>query len=161
MIATWGCVEEHWDSSIKCYGDLSAAQNATESLQSEAPEAKFSCLGGSDAAFSPLWTYMSGLCDQSDSPHKGQSTLWMAQAHWQYDTSSVVQGEAHNSCILEDESKAGVNKQIAERISQGHFQHLNLLEVDNVCDHGVDILAAMRARFNYDYTDAGTLLVNV
>merc|ERR1719440_149287 len=87
----------------------------------------------------------------TDGHGKQQSLLWMAQAHWQYDASSIVEGELELSCILKDESKSGVNEKLAHKISQGLFTHINLLEVDDVCGgHGPALLSALRSRFNYD-----------
>lgn len=128
-----GCYVSNYNPSIKCYNDHG------------------SCYGdGAQDAFDPFWKYMASV---TDGRGKAQSQLWMQQAHWQTDAGSIVQGETHDSCLLSDESKAGVNQKVAERIRQGSFPHINLLEVDNVCDRGGELLAALRGRFLYDISD--------
>merc|ERR1719323_1945226 len=71
----------------------------------------------------------------------------MAQAHWQSSPSSIAQAEIRGSCILDDEVRSDLNALLAQRIRRGDFAHMNILEVDNVCDHGNDILSALRSRF--------------
>jgi hypothetical protein len=155
VIATWGCVEENYDPSIKCYGDIVASNSSARRLGDT-----FVCYGSNaDKAFSALWQNLEGLTNVDEAPHKGEGTLWMAQAHWQYDTSSVAQGVLHGSCILEDEYKANVNGQIADKIKSGDFKHINLLEVDNVRNNGNAILEAMRGRFTNDLVEVDAELV--
>jgi hypothetical protein len=50
------------------------------------------------------------------------------------------------SSILEDEERSGINKEVVDRINAGEFNHLNFLEVDNVCDHGLAIKQALQNR---------------
>ena len=57
-----------------------------------------------------------------------------------------VSGVAHGSCILKDESQSGLNQQIVEKLKAGAWKKLSILGLDNVCDHGKEILAALRAR---------------
>jgi hypothetical protein len=157
VVATWGCVEENYDPSIKCYGDIVAA-NSTDAGRRLGDT--FVCYGSNaDKAFNALWQNLEGLSNVDEAPHKGEGTLWMAQAHWQYDTSSVTQGILHSSCILEDEYKANVNGQIADKIRAGDFKHINLLEVDNVRNNGNAILQALRSRFTNDVAEVDAELV--
>jgi len=158
VVALVNCgVEENYDPSIKCYGDWTREQGESALAPAHAtirgaanatrPQDIFWCYGrGADKAFDALWGYMSSLCDGATPPHAADGQLWMAQAHWQTDTSSISQGVVHSSCILEDESNAGVNKKLAQRIQQGSFKHINILEVDNVCDGGQELLQALRSR---------------
>lgn len=158
VLAVWGGVEENYDPSISCYSQLAkeevAALNATlngnpHNSSLKAARDLFSCYGSeAQKAFDPLWSYMTSM---TDGRGKQQGKFWMAQAHWQYDTSSVIQGELKLSCILKDESKSGVNKKLADKISSGLFPHINLLEVDDVCGgNGPELLSALRSRFTYD-----------
>jgi len=98
------------------------------------------CYGSDSSAFDQLWDYMTKTTSQA------QSYFSMAQAHWQYSTSAIAQGVLHGSCILEDEASAEVNKKVADKIRAGEFPYVNMLEVDNVCDGGPDLLAALRER---------------
>lgn len=175
VLATWGCVEENYNASITCYGELTKAEHsrlknpttaegttvsdAISGVDAGVPKISWSCYGeDAEKAFEPFWAYMAKTSDGSG---KNQGNLWMAQGHWQYDASSVVQGELLRSCILLDESKAAVNQKLAQKIRQGQFPHINLLEVDNVCDgHGLELLEALRGRFAYDLgkTSSGVLV---
>jgi hypothetical protein len=38
-----------------------------------------------------------------------------------------------------------VNQWVAQSIREGRFKHLNIVEVDNVCDGGLDILDAINS----------------
>lgn len=173
VVINEGCVVENYDPSIKCYGDiivddvgkpnstmnasrlalLAVAPNRTSgpsgefvSGRGDEPNGYYVCYGtGAQKAFTDLWTYMEKTCNTEEPPHADDGKLWTAQAHWQYDPSSISQGEMHHSCITADESAAGVNQQLAARIRSGSFKHLNFVEVDNVCDSGPELLQALRA----------------
>jgi len=151
VLAVWGDVEENYQPNITCYGDLLGhASNDTNRTSLSAgldkPRSKFSCYGSdSQMAFDPLWKYMTEQCGVQ---HEG---LWMAQAHWQNGASTIAQGIVEGSCILKDESKSGVNQKLAQKISQGLFPNINLLEVDDLCGgDGPALLNALRSRFTYD-----------
>lgn len=152
VLAVYGCVEENYDPSIRCYEEILSkgkpSQNQTHKLQAKG-FGPWNCYGDdAQKAFDPFWAYMTKM---SDGRGKQQSKLWMTQAHWQTDASSIAQGEVESSCLLKDESKSGVNEKLASKISSGLFPHINLLEVDDVCGgHGPDILKALRSRFSYD-----------
>ena len=48
---------------------------------------------------------------------------------------------------LEDERRSGLNALLSERVADGSFdaKRANLVEVNNVCDGGAALLAALRA----------------
>ncbi len=71
----------------------------------------------------------------------------MAQGHWQYSTTSVAAGLLKESSILLDESRSGINALQVQNLTRRDFKYLNLLEVDNVCDQGPQLLAALRANY--------------
>jgi len=182
VLGIFGCVEEHFVPAIRCYGSF--AENDTSrtgnTLQSHAlqrraigvanvsappmggrdPHTVWTCYDSqADKAFGPFWEYMANM---SDGRGKRQSKLWMTQAHWQTDASSIAQGELKASCVLLDESRAGVNSKVAHRIRQGFFSHINLLEVDNVCGgYGLELFKALRGRFMYDIVAVDTTAVVV
>ena len=64
--------------------------------------------------------------------------------HWQYDHEAWAKGQAHSSSICLDEDRSGVNAGIADKISSGAWQRVNIVEVDNVCDGGRAMLDAVR-----------------
>ena len=66
-------------------------------------------------------------------------------AHWQSTAESIAIGTLHNSSLLLDESRSNMNGWMAEAITKRTFQHLNIVEVDNVCDNGIAIYNAIKA----------------
>jgi hypothetical protein len=74
--------------------------------------------------------------------------LWMAQAHWQYSTMSVILGFLHDSSITKDESRSGLNQALVPLFAPGGKYAnvtVNMVEVDDVCDSGPALLAALRS----------------
>merc|ERR1711908_65100 len=91
------------------------------------------------------------MSKMTDGRGKQQGLLWMAQAHWQNDASTIAKGELKDSCILKDESLSGLNQKLTAKIAAGIFPHINLLELDDVCGgHGPELLKTLRSRFTYD-----------
>eukprot|EP01031_Cornospumella_fuschlensis_P025438 gene25438-30717_t len=123
LLAIFDCVDEQYDESIECYVDRDV------------------CYEGDTLAtkgYQKLISYMNAL---TNSP---PSTLYMVQAHWQSSVSSVAKGTLHRSSLLLDESKSGVNAYVAQQIRAKAYPNMGLLEVDNVCDGGSEILQAIR-----------------
>ena len=68
-----------------------------------------------------------------------------AQALWQESAASVAVGASRNSSLLRDERESGLNAALASLVRAGRWRgRLNLLEVNNICDGGPQLLAAMR-----------------
>jgi len=80
-----------------------------------------------------------GLPDHEDK-------LWNTQAHWQYSGTSITAGTEFSSSIIKDEEGAQVNQRMNDMIP--FLKHLNLLGLDNVCNHGNAIYQTMDARNN-------------
>ena len=59
------------------------------------------------------------------------------QAHWQYDAAAIVAGTIRGSSIIQDQRRSRLNARLVEALRTGVLQNasLNLLEVDDVCDH--------------------------
>lgn len=55
--------------------------------------------------------------------------MWMAQAHWQYSAASVIAGALHDSSILLDSKRSGMNARVARSIRAGEYKRLNILEL--------------------------------
>ena len=83
-------------------------------------------------------------------PHQNPGYLWMVQTHWQSTAGSITLGTLHRSSILIDEEKSHVNEWVAESINSKLFEQINIVEVDNVCDHGMDIYKALTT-YNENY----------
>ena len=126
LLAVLDCMEEQYDPSITCY-----------SLD-------YTCYGhNKDKAWSKLEAYMAkaAVANPATNAH-----LRMQQAHWQSSSESVPLGLAHGSSVLQDEQKAGVNGWLAGQIKAKVLStgSLNLLELDNVCDQGPAVFAALQ-----------------
>ena len=77
-------------------------------------------------------------------PADGQ--LYTVQALWEETTNSVIVGELHGSTLLDDEKSSKLNTLLAERIKGGQFNisRINIVEVNNVCDGGEELLSAKK-----------------
>jgi hypothetical protein len=129
LISVVGCTTENYDSTLACTGKDYVCYDSW-------PE------GTRDIPWNAFSSYMSTVT--SSDPTLSSPNLWMAQAHWQSSAASVVFGTLHNSSLLLDESRGGVNAWVEETIIAGGFKYLNLLELDNVCDNGNNILDTLR-----------------
>jgi hypothetical protein len=132
LIVVIGCTTENYDDTLACTGKDYVCYDSWPENTSDIPWNAFSAYMDKTTASDPTTT----------SPN-----LWMAQAHWQSSTASVVFGTLHNSSLLLDESRGGVNLWVEQSIRAGGFKYLNLLELDNVCDNGNNILSALRAHY--------------
>lgn len=123
LMAIVDCMEEYFDSTITCYGSNYVCYDSWPQNTSTIPWTKLS-------------DYMTSVTSSiPDDPN----TLWMAQAHWQQSALTISLGTLHNSSIVHDELQSGVNKWLAEKIDEKAFSNLNMIEVDNVCDGGIDV----------------------
>mmetsp|Transcript_45245 Transcript_45245/g.84465 ORF Transcript_45245/g.84465 Transcript_45245/m.84465 type:complete len:125 (+) Transcript_45245:609-983(+) len=75
---------------------------------------------------------------------KSTAGLRMVQAHWQNNAETVAQGVLRGSSVILDEKRSGLNHMLAQKITQGDFGSLNLVEVDNVCDGGLEVSRALK-----------------
>ena len=68
-----------------------------------------------------------------------------AQALWQESDASVVLGTLRNSSLLKDERNSGLNALLTAELGKGRWaQNISLFEVNDVCDGGHALLAALR-----------------
>ena len=131
LIAVRDCMIEQYDSSINCY-----------TLDS-------TCYGiNSDKTMKQLYTYVNESTYVIPKDAINSNNMFMVQAHWQSDALSVSKGTLHNSDILKDESKSGVNKWLLNQINTNQLNYLNHIEVDNVCNYGLDIYNALKIKYN-------------
>lgn len=133
LLALIGCVAENYDPSINCYGPSFVCYDSWPTNSSAAPWRDFS-------NYMLAVTFM----DPTSNGSAAYSNLWMAQGHWQSTAVSISLGTLHNSSVLLDESRSGANEWIRESIYQRKFDYLNLLELDNVCNHGLEIYQAIQ-----------------
>ena len=134
IIAIDDCVDSNYDSTINCYGNDYVCYDSWPENTSDIPW---------DALKADLFE-VTGTDPTVDNP----TSMWMAQAHWQSTALSIALGTLHNSSLLLDESRAGVNSWVVDAINGGQFKYLNYLEVDNVCDNGPAIYDALKKQYN-------------
>jgi len=106
------CIEQNYDKHIQCWG-----QN-------------YSCIGNNgEVSFNKFWAYMNQTYEK-DYTNK----LWMIQAHWQYNSTSVALGTLHGSSILDDTLKSGITEKFRSRAETmfSSVRH-NFVELDNIC----------------------------
>ena len=78
----------------------------------------------------------------SDPP---DDVLWEAQALWQISALGLVASYANpEPSIFVDNLESRINEYVLLEVASGIFPHLNLLTLDFVCNHGPEILSAMR-----------------
>lgn len=130
VFALFECVTEHYDSSINCYSKDFTCYDSWSSDSSQIP-----------------WGHMKEYAANTtaEGVDHGQSySPWMLQAHWQSTAATITSGTLHRSSLLLDEERSGVNRWAAEAVTEGLFPTLNLVEVDNVCDGGLELLASLK-----------------
>eukprot|EP01039_Chlorochromonas_danica_P003989 gene3989-4364_t len=130
LLAVFDCMDENFDSSITCYGRRFVCYDSWPKNTKEKP-------------FQAMQNY---LHDTTASDPTSQSVnLWMTQGHWQSSVLSVGLGALHRSTLLLDEERSQINAFLAQAIRNGSYPYMNILEVDNVCDGGNDLLAALQS----------------
>jgi hypothetical protein len=89
-----------------------------------------------------LETYMENL--SKSNPTAKDKKFWMIQGHWQSTAGSITLGTLHKSNIIEDEKRSKVNTMIESNILAGKYPYMNYMELDEVCDNGLQVLNAMK-----------------
>lgn len=127
LMALFDCVDEEFDPKVNCYGKGYSCYDSWPENSSSIP-----------------WETMENyIYNVTKRVPVSDGQLWMTQAHWQSSTVSVPLGILHNSTVLKDEERSSMNIWIAAQISEKKLPFLNIVEVDNVCDHGLDIYNAL------------------
>ncbi len=72
--------------------------------------------------------------------------LALLQAHWQYSVASVVLGTLAQSSVVLDQRRSRLNREVAARVRRGMYADANVVEVDDVCEGGLELLQALRSR---------------
>ena len=129
LLAIYDCTNEYYDSSINCYAKEFTCYDSWPENTTSIP-------------FDALQTYM--LQTTTQDPTTKESLLWMAQAHWQSTAGSVTLGTLHKSSLVEDEKRSQINAFIEQQIRKGSYPSLNFLELDEVCDRGIEIYQAIQ-----------------
>jgi len=141
--------KNNYDPSITCYGTgRSTPKGAPPSAEITPAQwwQHWSCYDPLNKAYAydPLWRQVETT---SASVPADNGELWMIQAHWQTDKQSIELGVLHKSSVVKDTALSQVNQLTAHRLSNTtYFKYMNLLEVDDVCNGGLQLLAALRGR---------------
>jgi hypothetical protein len=90
---------------------------------------------------------MTSYIDSTAKAGPKDGRMYTIQALWQESASSVTVGELYASSLLLDEKRSGLNALVTERIKSKVMptDKLGMVEVNNVCDGGPALLAALRA----------------
>eukprot|EP00933_Yihiella_yeosuensis_P032489 TRINITY_DN26088_c0_g1_i2.p1 TRINITY_DN26088_c0_g1~~TRINITY_DN26088_c0_g1_i2.p1 ORF type:complete len:223 (+),score=27.16 TRINITY_DN26088_c0_g1_i2:139-807(+) len=110
------------------------------------PGKTYTCYADSPTKALPVNRLFSYLDKVSKAGAPSSGRFWSMQALWQEDAESILIGTLHGSSLLADETRSQLNHQLISAVSAGHFPSINLLEVNNVCDGGLDLLKALRAK---------------
>ncbi|GMH73537.1 hypothetical protein TL16_g06221 [Triparma laevis f. inornata] len=154
------CSAENYDESIACWGTKSFTKSSSDPANPDV----FDCIEleniNVDALYKDLsveeknglmTTYMDKVSQAG--PSQGSVPMYQIQALWEESVASVVIGELHLSSLIEDEAKSKLNALTASYVNADRFPNLNYIEVNNVCDGGPELLAALSA-FNDKHASA-------
>lgn len=131
------CAKTDYDPSLECISLLGAA----------APEAGATPFRGcwtSDKGHQAKINEMLAQLDKFIKSGLSASLFWQAQALWQEGADTVVIGTLRNSSLLHDELESQLNLELARQVRAGRWPVLGLIEINNVCDGGPELLDAIQ-----------------
>lgn len=132
LIAIFECTEEYYDENINCYGKDFTWYDSWPENTTAIP-------------WADLNNYIAKTT--SSDPTVSSPNMWMTQAHWQSSAASISLGTLHRSSIVKDEKLSGVNVAMEKQILAGQMKYLNFLELDNVCDNGLEVYKAIKSYY--------------
>jgi hypothetical protein len=137
------CAKSHYDATLECYGEskqqLRQQALPRDGLVNGCWKTDADHQEHVDRMLTSLDDFLvSGLLNTS---------FMQAQALWQEGTKTVVEGTLRNSSLLRDESESGLNAILAAQVRAKRWPAVGLLEVNNVCDGGPDLLKALRETY--------------
>lgn len=136
-----GCSIGNYDPSIVCSA-FTAAKNSKTSIESKT-KPFYGCWASDSTKSRPLNDMMTYL-DKVSAGGLSNTYFTQFQALWQEGTDSVVIGTLRDSSLLQDEQKSGINYLNAKYIAEGRWKNISLFEVNNVCDGGPQLMAALQ-----------------
>jgi len=144
LAVSMGCVSSHYQPEIACSGYTTSgvANPPTE----ERLPSQYTCYSDSGSKQLPLQRMWSYLANVSAAGPPSDGTLYGHQALWQESDASVAVGALHGSSLLSDEERSTLNALLTSRVGSGAWDvsRANLVEINNVCDGGPALLAALR-----------------
>jgi len=161
VLAVKDCLADHYQAEVACSGYQSGGKDVpkpkavaglpkrpapqVEGAAAALPSA-YTCYADSGSKALPLERMWSYLANVSITGPPADGTLYSHQALWQESDASVAIGVLHGSSLLKDEESSTLNALLAQRVASGawNVSAANLVEVNNVCDGGPALLAALR-----------------
>ena len=146
----------HYEPRVTCSGYLSGESSTgrrSRSIHSggiiggeETFPSLYTCYADSSSKAFPLnrmYQYIANVTELGPDPARRMGTV---QALWEEDAASVAIGTLHGSSLLKDEVKSQLNSILTQRIKSGEWNvsQVGIIEINNVCDGGVELLAAFR-----------------
>lgn len=168
ILPVYNCVDANYHPEVACSGwdetddlpdELKQLQNLNlADLKEEDVQLKtlkvsldflnkhaYSCHTKSKRKSFPIQRMFDYLDSTSQKGPPTTGRAWSLQALWQESVPSIVLGVLHFSSLLHDESRSQLNRLVTDAVKQGRFPHINLLEINNVCDGGMELLTAIRS----------------
>eukprot|EP01038_Epipyxis_sp_PR26KG_P005315 gene5315-7379_t len=128
ILAIIGCSTGYWDPSLTCTSKDYVCYDSWPTNTSSIPWSK---LEDSLLYWSSFVPVSNGI-------------FWGYGANWQSSAESDIFGTLHNSSLLLDEERSGINAWTTKTIQQGRLQYINMLGIDNVCDGGEELFKALQ-----------------
>jgi len=158
VLAHFDCWESHYEPAVTCsgYGDGSSPLRAmNDSLRLEtrvnasyhSSQGFYTCYSDSSTKSFPVNRMLEYINNTTRiGPNTTTGYMYTVQTLWEEDAASIAIGELHASDLLEDEVRSGLNAMLTSRLSQGLWDvsRINMVECNNVCDGGTELLAALR-----------------
>lgn len=120
------CVNEYYDSTINCYGLNYVCYDPISSAKP--------------------WAMMTEYALNTTSTLR-EPGLWMNQVHWQSDAMTDVLGSLHNSSLILDTTRSQINLWVAMQVYSHAWNFINFVEVNEVCDYGLEIYSALQTHY--------------
>ena len=145
------CWDENYDKHIACSGfgnSYNMKNDATITTSLSSPNrVEYTCYNDSDSKSFPLnrmYDYINKTLTNMTNPVQ----MFTVQCIWQETVDSIIVSGLHGSSLLLDETKSQINLLIAKKIMNNEFDvsHVNVLEINNVCDNGLVLLNALREK---------------
>jgi len=126
--------------SVVCFAEACLNQNYDEQDLARCYAGGGDCKTGATQPFDDLKDH---LLETTANPLTANE-LTHQNAHWQYTNSDIVTLFVNGGSIIEDTDESDVNAFVGNLVQNGELQHINLLQVDHVCDNrGEDVYVAL------------------
>jgi len=136
----------YYNENLACAGYTFDKRNSkSQYTKAELLSLTYKCYSDSSSKQRPLdemWAYVKNVTELPPAPDQ----LYSLQALWQETTDSVEIGVVEGGSLLKTEVWSNLNKLVLDRLD--NFTYVNLLEVNNLCDQGPNLLEKLRKRIH-------------